>query len=98
MRKVRCNIGSTTYFQDMNTYISLEVKPSINFALTHYSDFISWPVPYTPPYLSVPDIDYAAEVTFRGFGFNSSDFYKIDIPENYAISGSNNYPAYGWGY
>ncbi len=98
MRKIRTEIGSTIYYQDLGTHISPEVKPYINFTLGHNSDIIYWPPPYTPPLLSVPDIDYAAEISFRGFGFNNSDYYKIDIPENYPIASTNNYPSSNWAY
>ena len=97
MRKVRCEIGPK-YINDMNTHISLEVSSSVNFALANDADFISWPDPYSPPFYPIPNIDFAAEVSFRGFGFENDDFYKIDNPTGYAIASSNNYPSTGWGY
>ena len=97
MRKVRCEIGSN-YIHYINTHISLEVSSSVNFALANDVDFISWPDPYSPPFYPIPDIDFAAEVSFRGFGFLDDQFYKIDNPTGYALASSNNYPSTGWGY
>jgi len=97
MRKIRCEIGSN-YHHDINTYISIEVSSGVNFLLDNDSDFISWPTPYAPPLYPIPSIDFAAEVSFRGFGFENSEFYKIDNPTGYALATSNNYPSTGWGY
>ncbi|MFV0268253.1 MAG: hypothetical protein ACK5HT_14090, partial [Draconibacterium sp.] len=98
MRKIRFYIPSVANYQDIDTYISPEVKPSINFTLASHGDVVSWPDPYVPPLMSIPEIRYAAEVSFRGFGFLDNDFYQIEDPEYFTIATSDNHPAVGWGY
>jgi len=96
MRKIRCEIGAH-YHHDINTHISLESSSSVTFLLDNDAEFIYWQTPYSPPALT-PSIKYAAEVSFRGFGFEDNNFYKIDIPAGYSLADSNNYPSTGWGY
>jgi hypothetical protein len=94
MRKIKCEIGSVIYIEDTNTHYSAEVKPSANFTLGHHFDVVTWPDPYLPPFLSIPNIKYSAEVTFRGFGFDNDDYYVIDIPENYGTASTDLYPPW----
>src|SRR5690554_3753256 len=90
---IRVKVGSEPTWEDDRMYISQEVRPSINFLLYH-----AWSVQPFPPesFLPIPDVNFAANVTFRGFGFEGSDFYKIDIPEGYGIGNNIVVPPGGW--
>ncbi len=91
---IKIKVGSGSIFEDIRVHISPERKPSVNFYLNHY-EIIK---PYNPGYLSIPSVSFAANVTFRGFGFNSSDYYTIENPESYTPAGTNNYPTNNWGW
>jgi hypothetical protein len=92
--EIKCKVGSLPTYEDVRIHISAEVKPSIDFTLANYGQ-----VTYYQPssYLSVPSVSFAAKVTFRGWGFDYSDYNKIDYPDTYGLGGSNNYPStWGW--
>jgi len=93
--EIKCKVGTFPTYEDIRIHISAEVKPSIDFTLAHYGQ-----ITYYQPssYLSIPSISFAAKVTFRGFGFDYSDYYKIDHPDTYGLGGSNNYPSPDWGW
>jgi len=91
---IKIKVGSGSTFQDIRVHISPERKPSVNFYLNHYEII----TPYNPGYLSIPSVSFAANVTFRGFGFNSWNYYTIENPESYTPGGTNNYPANNWGW
>ncbi len=87
-------MGTAPTWEDVRIHNSAEVKPSINFYLYSYEQITS----YAPSgFLTVPSVSFAAKVTFRGFGFNSSDYYMIDNPTGYGTGNNNNYPSY-WGW
>ena len=93
--EIKCKIGTFPTYEDIRSHISAEVKPSIDFLLAHYGQTTY----YQPSsYLSIPSISFAAKVTFRGFGFESYDYYLIDHPDSYGLGSSNSYPATGWGW
>jgi len=90
---IKVKVGSEPVWEDNRTYTSGEVKPSINFLLYH-----AWSVlPFQPDsYISVPTVNFAARVTFRGFGFNSNDYYTIDNPDGYGTGNNLLIPPGGW--
>src|SRR5690606_29881523 len=92
--QIKSQVGGGPTRQDIRTHISAEVNPSANFVLEHYR-FYS---PNNIGYLDIPTINFAAKVSFRGFGFESNDFYPIDNPSNYGLGGSNIYPTIAWGW
>ncbi|HKI89881.1 MAG TPA: hypothetical protein VKA38_12700, partial [Draconibacterium sp.] len=95
IKEIKCKVGSATTYEDIRSHISAEVKPSINFYLYYYEQVTS----YAPSgFLTIPSVSFAANVTFRGFGFNATDYYTIENPESYTPAGTNNYPPSNWGW
>ncbi|HPE75376.1 MAG TPA: hypothetical protein PLC80_04780 [Draconibacterium sp.] len=95
IKEIKCKVGTEPIFEDTRTHISWETSPSINFYL------YSWEVvtTYAPSgYLTVPSVSFAAKVTFRGFGFETSDYYTIENPESFTPATNNSYPSTGWGW
>ena len=90
---IKVKVGSEPVWEDNRTYTSGQVKPSINFLLYH-----AWSVlPFQPDsYISVPVVNFAAKVTFQGFGFDISDYYTIDNPDGYGIGDNLLIPSGGW--
>gem|GEM_PF-1280010 len=96
IREVRFQVSGYSEVQDGRYHVSAEVKPSVNFYLHNHFEI----TPYIPQnYLPYPSFVYfAAKVTFRGFGFDYEDYYRINNPENYTIAGGYTYPSSGWGW
>ncbi len=95
IKEIKCKVGTEPIFEDTRTHMSWEASPSINFYL------YSWEVvtSYAPSaYLTVPSVSFAANVTFRGFGFESNNYYTIENPESFTPAIYNNYPSNGWGW
>ncbi len=91
---IKIKVGSGSTFEDIRVHISPERKPSVNFYLNHYEITTT----SAPGFLSIPSVSFAAKVTFRGFGFNSSDYYMIDNPTGYGLGNNNSYPTDSWGW
>lgn len=92
--QIKSQIGDGPTRQDVRTHISADFNPSVNFYLENYEIT----TPYYIGYLAIPNINFAAKVSFRGFGFEAGDFYTIDNPSGYGIGTTNNYPSSGWGW
>jgi len=97
IKKIRSQTSGYPEAQDGRTHISPEVKPSINFYLHKHAQYTTNFEP--EDFLPYPDyVRFAADVTFRGFGFYPNDYYTIETPENYNYSGGYTYPTDGWGW
>ncbi len=95
--KIICQAQGVPERSDSRTHRSAEVTPSVNFHLYNIIYEISTQKPQSlPPFPSY--VHFAADVTFRGFGFNLSDYYTIETPENYVFNGGVNYPSTNWGW
>ncbi len=92
--QIKSQIGDGPTRQDVRTHISADFNPSVNFYLENYEIA----TPYYIGYLAIPSINFAAKVSFRGFGFEAGDFHTIDNPSGYGIGTTNNYPSSGWGW
>jgi len=92
--QIKSQVGSGPIRQDIRTNISAEANPSVNFYLENYQITTT----YYIGYLSIPSINFAAKVSFNGFGYDAEDFYQIDNPAGYGIGNTNNYPPSGWGW
>lgn len=96
LKEIRFQVGSFPEVQDGRTHLSAEVNPSINFSL--HKEFVITNNPNIA-YLPLPaNIYFVAQTSFRGFGFNSTNYYPIENPENYTYTGGYTYPSSGWGW
>jgi hypothetical protein len=91
--QIRSQVGDGPVRQDISTHYSSEANPSVNFYFENYEIT----APFNPGYLAIPNINFAAKVTFNGFGYDYEDFYPIDYPTGYPLGGINNYPPTNWG-
>ncbi len=96
LKEVRFLVSSFPEVQDGRTHFSSEVQPDINFYLhknfviTTYAEATFLPAPTS--------VKFYAKVSFRGFGFNTTDYYNIENPEYYNYDGGYTYPSTGWGW
>ena len=95
--RIRSQVSGSSEAQDGGTHTSAEVKPSATFYLHKRAEYKNYIKP--TEFLPFPDyVNFAADVTFRGFGFAPTDYYTIETPENYSYTGGYSYPTDGWGW
>jgi hypothetical protein len=96
LKEIRFQVGSYPEVQDGRTHISADFNPSASFNL--HKEFIITDNPNVLSLTLPTNVYFVAQTTFQGFGFNSTDFYPIENPENYTYTGGYTYPSSGWGW